>query len=147
MTRPVRCSRGESVERNFQCTRRGRDAREHQRGRRVQKLRILDEHRSIELLDEFSESRGIAVRDENEKRASLCKAAREFFPPLTPHDLSVDQRISPARHHEEIWNALHIVADLVERDSIEKAVRYAVRIFFPYQRAQRGKITDEIAYD
>jgi hypothetical protein len=146
VTRPVRSTSADSVEGKFQCGRRAGYAREHERPRRVLQLGILDQNRSVELFYKISESRRSTARHENEERSGLGKAAREPCPPLTPHDLGVDQGISSARHNVEIWSSFDVVADLVEGDSVQKAVRYAMRIFLSYQRPQRGEIAYEIAY-
>jgi hypothetical protein len=55
--------------------------------------------------------------------------------------------IGPARHHEQILSPFNRVADLVERDAVEKAVGDAVGILVPDERAQRRGVSDQVPDD
>ena len=133
------------MQRDLERRRRCGHSRDDERGCRVGDFRILHQHGAVDLIDQVGEPRRIARGNEKEKRSDFSESARQLLPARAAKDFLANVGVGAARHHVEVWSLRRAVADLVERDAVEKTIGDTVRVLLGNQVAQRRDVADEIA--
>jgi hypothetical protein len=135
------------VERDLERRSRSRHAREYERRRSAGQFRIPYENDAVDLVSKLADAGCVASRNEQKQRAHLRESRAELFPAGTPKDLFTNRRLRPARHYEDVRSSFDLVADLVERHAVEKAVGDSMGIFVFYQGAEGRKVTNKVSDD